>query len=418
MAQIINRPDPEAMQRLLDQYGYHATGTVLRLAWLEGLRREEIVALTWPDVSMEKKEIVLKDRTVPFYGDMESCIQERVRRHGKTSPYVVISEKFQEPLQPESVSRMVRKALDTEEMKKVRLIDLRHDFVIRRLETDDWATVARVSGLSVGMIQTAYSAYIQVRAQPRSISDGENEYRIWRILQEQKGTMVGLALALRWYMNVQLIEMMDMTWDDVDFEANTLHLPGRDVELNSSVKELLLMERKRRKDGDDSHVLLTENTRRPMDAPYLSRQIRTVLIRGGVEHIPFRNFQRNTEKSVEKLKIRSLAQKNRGRIARGDVIKELGINKVTAYSRLREMVDDGELVRVSHMYYLPGTVVPQAEQEQRVISYLRERKVATSYELRDLLGMERKQCGRFLRKMVNEGKLTREGDRIWLAGNK
>ena len=62
--------------------------------------------------------------------------------------------------------------------------------------------------------------------------------------------------------------------------------------------------------------------------------------------------------------------------------------------------------------------MPQAEQEQRVISYLRERKVATSYELRDLLGMERKQCGRFLRKMVNEGKLTREGDRIWLAGNK
>ena len=113
-----------------------------------------------------------------------------------------------------------------------------------------------------------------------------------------------------------------------------------------------------------------------------------------------------------------MPQKNPRQITRGDVVKELGINKAVAYCRLREMVDDGELVRVSHMYYLPGTVVPQAEQEERVISYLRENKSATSYELRELLGMERKQCGRFLRKMVNEGKLTREGDRIWLAGGR
>lgn len=229
--------------------------------------------------------------------------------------------------------------------------------------------------------------------------------------------MVGLALALRWYMNVQLIEMMDMTWDNVDFEANVLHLPNRDVEINGAVRAQLELEWSRWKEGDDPHVLLTENSRKPMDGPYLSRRIRTVLIRGGVEHIPFRNFQRSTEKSVEKLKITALVKRKPG-IVRSDVVKELGITDGVAYNRLREMVDDGELVRVASKYYLPGTVVPQEEQEQAVISYLRQYKSASYYDLRELLGLERKQCGRFLRKMVSEGKLKREGSRLWLSGDR
>lgn len=417
MAYVINRPDREAMERLLERNGFNAAGAILRLAWLEGLSREEIVGLLWPDIDMEKKEIVLKDRRVPFYGDMETCIRERMRRHGKTSPYVVISEKHQDALQPESVSRIARRELDSEGMKKVRLVDLRHDFVIRLLETENWATVARISGLSVGMIQTVYPQYFQVRAENKQVSDGENEYHVWRILQEQKGTMVGLALALRWYMNVQLIEMMDMTWDNVDFEANMLHLPNRDMEINGAVRAQLELEWNRRKEGDDPHVLLTENSRKPMDGPYLSRRIRTVLIRGDVEHIPFRNFQRSTEKSVEKLKITALVKQKPG-IVRSDVVKELGITTGMAYSRLREMVDSGELVRVYSKYYLPGTVVPQEEQEQAVISYLREYKSASYYDLRELLGLERKQCGRFLRKMVNEGKLIQKKHRFWLVGDR
>lgn len=98
MAYVINRPDREAMERLLERNGRNAAGAILRLAWLEGLSREEIVGLLWSDIDMDKKEIMLKDRRVPFYGDMETCIRARMLRHGKTSPYVVISEKHQDAL--------------------------------------------------------------------------------------------------------------------------------------------------------------------------------------------------------------------------------------------------------------------------------------------------------------------------------
>ena len=102
----------------------------------------------------------------------------------------------------------------------------------------------------------------------------------------------------------------------------------------------------------------------------------------------------------------------------GQTTSEYITNLIQEYNRLREMVDDGELARVASKYYLPGTVVPQEEQEQAVISYLRQYKSASYYDLRELLGLERKQCGRFLRKMVSEGKLKREGSRLWLSGDR
>ena len=246
MSYVINRPDPAAMGRLLDGHPCSALGAVLRLAWLEGLSREEIVGLTWPDLSMESREIRLKDRSVPFFGDMEDCLRERMRLHGRTSPHVVISEKFQQPLNPISVSRMMRRALDGAGMETVRLMDLRHDFVIRQLETTDWAAVARMSGLAVSMFQTVYAGYVQVRNPAKAPADGDNEYRIWRILQSEKGSTVGLALALRWYMDIQLNEMAALTWAQVDFAGNRLQLESRAVELAQSVRNLLLREYGRR----------------------------------------------------------------------------------------------------------------------------------------------------------------------------
>lgn len=62
------------------------------------------------------------------------------------------------------------------------------------------------------------------------------------------------------------------------------------------------------------------------------------------------------------------------------------------------------------MYYLPGAVIPVEEQDQVIQDYLQEHGTATMADLRFLLRIERRQCGRVLKKMVEEGKLVREGD--------
>ena len=46
MGYTFKRPDPAAMERILTRFPYSPEGAILRLAWLEGLSREEIAALT------------------------------------------------------------------------------------------------------------------------------------------------------------------------------------------------------------------------------------------------------------------------------------------------------------------------------------------------------------------------------------
>lgn len=53
----------------------------------------------------------------------------------------------QPPGGPAPSSRLARAALDAGDLKAVRLIDLRHDYVLRQLERHDWQYVSRITGL-------------------------------------------------------------------------------------------------------------------------------------------------------------------------------------------------------------------------------------------------------------------------------
>ena len=160
MGYTFKRPDPAAMERVLTRFPYSPEGAILRLAWLEGLSREEIAALTWDQVQFEGNALTLPDRTVPLAPSAEDCLRERYRLYAQRDPHVIISDRYQRPMPPESVSRLARTALDTEG-QKVSLKDLRQDFVIRQLQTHDWTYAARVSGMAVSTLRGSFSQYFQ-----------------------------------------------------------------------------------------------------------------------------------------------------------------------------------------------------------------------------------------------------------------
>lgn len=403
-------PDPAAMRRVLDRQGSAAAGVVLRLAWLEGLSREEIRTLQWPDIAPETHEIILPDRRVPLCEEMEQVLMDRRKPFAWASPYVVFSARSREDLHPVYISKLARDAMNTEpSLSDVRLTDLRHDFIIRQLETRDWAYVARITGYSVTSFQARFSPYIKVKHQTQRELQGDDEYRIWRILQAEKATMEGLALSMRWYMNLGLSEMVNLTWDKVDLERNVLHLPERDLEIAASVRKALLDVYQQRRADDDPHVLLKKSARTPMDITYLSKRVRTVLLRGGVDDIQFRDVCREPEKKTDKENLLNLAKQHPG-FSRCDAMNALHITKSTLYKRLCELVEEEKLVRVGAMYYLAGTVVPQEQQLDVIRGYLQEHGSAPMSDLRFLLRLERRQCGRILRKMVEDGALVREGN--------
>lgn len=137
---VVNRPDPEAMSRVLEQAG--PEGIVLRLAWQAGLSREEISALTWDQVSFLDNRLELPDRMIPLEGGAaDGAVAAVGAKSGEIAPGGPL-QPGEDALAPESISRIARQALDREGQTAVRLMDLRHDWILRQLETQDWAQVA------------------------------------------------------------------------------------------------------------------------------------------------------------------------------------------------------------------------------------------------------------------------------------
>ncbi len=404
----INRPDEDTMWKLLKENPGNAVGAILRLSWLQGMTREEICSLTWGDIYTEKKIIALKDREIPLNDDTQQCLHLRITASSNMSPYVVASEKYQDAMAPSSVSRLVRKTLDRAGMPHVRLTDLRHDYVIRQIEEHGWAYAIRVSGLSVDTFQRTYAGLkLHQNVKSQCLSKENGEYQMWKVLQDSKDTPAGIALWLRWQMNLQLTEIAALTWDQIDFQENVIRLEQRTIPLALSVRSVLLREYAHRAEGEDPHVVLSPGIRHPMDVARISKLMRTALIRGNVENVTIRYLRGNTQKDSEKVQIEHLAR-TQGYLLRADVVAALQVSPATAHARLKELTEKGRLVRVNSTYYPPGAVAAPEQQEESVRAYLTENGKGCLMELAKHLGLQERQCGRILKQMVLAGVLCNE----------
>lgn len=414
---IIERPEASALRRVLDRERDTPTGLILRLAWLQGLTREEISDLQWEQVSFQDGQLHLADRSVPLETETLDCLRQRRERRGEASPYVVTSDRRSTRMPPESVSRLARLALDSEGLTAVSLKDLRHDFVLRMMETHDWPYVVRVSGMTVSTLQARYARTPQPETASLNLGQADkaeiDEFRLWKLLQAEGGTPAGLALWLTWQMGLQAREILALTWSQVDFAAGEIRLPDRTVPLTNAVRRLLQMELRQRQPTDDPHVLLTPNSRRPMDLPRLSRLVRTVLIRGGMEHVTLRDLRRDESRESEDTIILTRAAE-RGCLSRGQVMELLNLSRSAAYNRLRGLTERGKLVRVGEKYYPAGTVVPPEGQSEAIRQYLLENGSAYRQDIAGLLHIGQRQCAAVLRRMVESGELRQEKQRYFL----
>ena len=410
----VKRPDEAALRRLLEQEQASPEGAVLRLAWQAGLTRDEIAALRWEQVSFQEERLELSDRTVPLEVEVRIWLWRFYEVRGQESGYVVASGRSGDRMQPESISRLARRALDRGGLAGVQLMDLRHDWILRCLNEQDWPTVARISGVAVPALQARFSALVtpqKTEAEARSAT--LDEFRLWKILQVEKRTPAGLALWLAWQMGLRAGEIAALTWDQVDLAEGALCLEGRTVPLTNAVCRLLTEERSRRTPEDDPHVILTERSRRPVDLPRLSRLTRAALIRGGMETVRLADLCRCQIQAGGDAALLARAAEA-GSLSRGDAMELLGLSRTAAYGRLRRLTEQGRLVRVGGRYYLSGTVVPPQDQPAVIRAYLEREGFAYRQDIAALLRVRPQQCGVILRHLVERGTLVQQGQKYLL----
>ena len=338
MGYEFKRPDATAMERVLARHPADPEGAVLRLAWQAGLSREEIAGLTWPQVDLTDSVLYLSDRTVPLEGDTLNCLRRRHERYAAVSDHVVISDRYKRPMPPESVSRLARNALDAEDLR-VSLKDLRQDFVIRQLETHDWPYAARVSGMAVSTLRGAFSQYFRPKEEKRPEPPGniqEREYLLWRILQQEGGSLVGMALWMSWKLNMQPGEILELTWPQVDFDRDVITLPDREIPMGSRLSRQLRDAWDHRRDPAQPRIMLAPATGRPMDLARLSTITRTALIHGGLEDISLGDLCRWSRRDDRRRALLA-ALKETGSLTREEVMTRLGITKNAALTLLNAL---------------------------------------------------------------------------------
>ena len=408
----------EILERLFEQYKGQIMEVILRLLWNAGISPKEMQRLTWQDMALEAREIILPDRRVPMDEELYQCLTARYDRYLKSPgwpEYVIITDGRRSHMHHVSIYRAVRGALDRAGLSELCPSDLVDDFIIRQLQTHDWPYVVRVSGISIRTLYTNYSEYLPARL--KNTKAEVDEARLWELLQEEGPTPAGLALWMTWQLGMNLQEIAALTWAQIDLDTCCILLADRVVPMDETLEGWLRELDAARAAGSDPHVLLTPRARTPFDPVRLGVVARQTLIRGGMEELSAESLLRSNTKNRQNEYAERLLRhvEASGHIDRNEAMELLNITKASAYGLLRRLTEQGELILIGARYYRKGFVVPPEEHWNVIRDYLERETGAYRKELAALLRVEVRSCGWILRGLVEEGKLVKEGQRYYLS---
>lgn len=413
---VINRPEKGAMDQILQKNSYNAAETILRLAWQAGLLRDEIQHLTWAQIDFPYRQIVLPDRTVPISEELVDLLADLKDHRNGCSETVVLSDRDRKPLTPQSISRLARTALDKEGQTAIRLIDLRHDFVLRQLEEHDWQYVSRITGVEAAALNLHFSKHLREKKVSTRIRREEpaqiDEFSLWKLVQTERTTPAGVTLWLTWQLGLRLEEIVALKWDQVDLEQGSLHMPDRTVSLTSGVHSVL--KDLRAASPDSVYVLTAPRSGQPYDRVRLSKLVRTLLIRAGMDNVTLRDLRLDcAARTGGEDQVMAYLRKHQS-VTRNQVMELLGVSKTAAYTRLKQMAKRGKLTQVGARYYLKGNVVPPERQAEAILEYLAKEGFAYRQDIARLLRIDPGQCRPILQKMVAAGQIIQERQRYEL----
>lgn len=408
MAVEFHLPNEEKIEKFLDFYRCQPNGLAISLAWRAGLNRQEISDLTWEQVDLEGRLLRLPERDVPVCAELHEYLT-RWEKYGRTElPYVAVSRRQKKHISPQGLSRLVKDAMAEMGQSEVGFVDLRYDFIRRQLLEHDWPYVLRIAGVSLTTWRYELSGLFEVKQDAAPTQDAKDEeYLIWKILQENKTGAAGIALWLVWQMRLSVAEASALQWADVDFEHGEIRLPDRTETMLRAVRDILARERASRTETDDGHVILSPVAGKAIDPCRLESVIRDLLIRGGIESKSLRQMRSRIDGGRDKEALLSFIRA-RGRVTLSDVKEQFAFSNNRAYTLLRALAEDGSITHLSSGYYPAERIVPAAQHAQVVLDAVRAVGGVYCGDVAELLHISKRPAQKLLADMVREGLLTLE----------
>lgn len=181
--------------------------------------------------------------------------------------------------------------------------------------------------------------------------------------------------------------------------------------MEPSLQRYLLRLRTLQAPAPTDPVLRSPRARKAMRADYLSKLVRPALDRAGLPRITLAGLRsrRAGRDTLEQVLLPVLLTK--GYLNRADVEQSLSIPPLRAGRLLRRLTDEGRLTRVGARYYWPGSAVAPDQQEEAVLSFLALQGSAVRQDLTRLLGVGERQLYPLLRRLREEGKISFQNGR-------
>ncbi len=412
------RPDPEKVDRAIRYYHADPVGIVLRLAWRAGLSRGEIHALTWYQVHPAEGLLRLPDRDVPLEPELVRALEEWRDRCGKYSSYVAYSPRSKRHMAPQSMSTLVKSALESMGLEGVSLRELRLDYMLRTAQEHGVTHMLRVAGVPLSTYNRSLAALFRANGVEHgarrddeknaraSAAPGEAErsYRLWQIMQREKHSPGGLALWLTRQLGLSIADITTLTWADVDLDAGVLRAGAREYPLTRSVQTILKEELALRRPEDDPHLVLSPESRRALTSDRLSVLVREALIRGGIGDLSAVDLRREFETEHQWRQVRAWLDSH-GSITPGQAAELLSVSAPAAWNRLQSMERLGHLAHIGHKYY-PADKTPSPERlRAELLDYISRKGSISCAEAEARFGIPSRQIGYYLRSMVKRGEL-------------
>ena len=403
-----HQPNEEKLKDFLNRYRCQPNGLAISLAWQAGLNRQEISDLTWEQVDLENRLLRLPEREVPVCEELYEYLVRWEERGRTELPYVAVSRRQKKHISPQGLSRLVKDAMTEMGQDEVGFVDLRYDFIRRQLLEHDWPYVLRITGISLTTWRYELSGLFEVKQDTAPMQDAKDEeYLVWKILQENKTGAAGIALWLVWQMRLSVTEASALQWEDVDFDGGQIRLANRTEAMPKAVREILAKELATRTVVDDRHVVLSPVARRAIDPCRLESVIRDLLVRGGIESKSLRQMRSRIDSGRDKEALLSFIR-TRGRVTLSDVKEQFAFSTNRAYTLLHALAEDGNITHLSSGYYPAERIVPVEKHRETVLEAARAAGGLYCGDVTELLHISKRPAQKLLADMVREGLLTLE----------